>query len=149
MGTASNDAYKPLWVLFFVILGVTAITVLSKQVRAGEDKVPWRTDVAAAEAEAKAAGKPVLLYFTASWCGPCQQMRGATWGDAAVDAKLRSGYVPVKVDIDANRDTALAYEIDAVPTMVVLDTEGKADRRTTGFLDAEGFLSWLEGAKPL
>lgn len=145
----TNDAYKPLWVLFFIILGVTAVTAISTRVRAGEDKIPWRTDVAAAEAEAKAAGKPVLLYFTASWCGPCQQMRGATWGDAAVDAKLRSAYVPVKIDIDANRETAVAYEIDGVPTMVVLDADGKVERRTTGFVDAGEFLNWLEGRGPM
>lgn len=143
---STNDAYKPLWGLFAIIVAVTVVTFAVNTARGGKDNVPWRTDVAAAATEAKAAGKPVMLYFTASWCGPCRRMRGSTWGNAAVDAKLRASYVPVKVDIDADRDTAIAYEIDAVPTMILLDAEGKVARRITQFVDAEEFLAWLEGA---
>jgi thiol:disulfide interchange protein len=141
----TNNPYKPLWGLFAILVVVAGVTVFSKAT-ARKDNVPWRTDVAAAGLEAKQVGKPALLYFTASWCGPCQQMRSATWGDPSVDAKLRSSYVPVKVDIDSNRETALAYEIDAVPTMVLLDADGKVARRTTGFLEADEFLAWLGGA---
>ena len=139
---ANNNPFKPVWGLFAILVVVAAISLISKAT-AREDKVPWRTDVPAAGLEAKQAGKPVLLYFTASWCGPCQQMRSATWGDPKVDAKLRSSYVPVKVDIDANRATALAYEIEAVPTMVLLDAEGNVARRTSGFLEPDEFLAWL------
>lgn len=136
------NAYKPLRGLLLIILGVAAVTVLSRTLSA-KDKIPWRTDVAAAAVEAKGLGKPVLLYFTASWCGPCQQMRRATWSNAAVDGRLRSSFVPVKVDIDADRPTAIAYEIEAVPTIVLLDGDGKVARRMSGFMEADELLAWL------
>lgn len=143
-----GNAYKPLWVLFAVLLGVTAVTGISR-LRAPKDNIPWRTDVPAAKAESKGQGKPLLLYFTASWCGPCQQMKRTTWGDATVDARLRSEYVPVKIDIDVNPGMALLYEVDSVPTVMVLDTEGAVERHTIGALPAGAFLDWLDESPAL
>lgn len=143
-----NDAFKPLWGLLAILLGVTAVTAVSRAL-GPKDNIPWRTDVAAATAEAKDAGKPLLFYFTAAWCGPCQQMKRTTWGDAAVDARLRSAYVPVKVDVDANPGTALLYDITSVPTVIVLDADGTVERQTTGALPADELLAWLGGSGPI
>ena len=67
----------------------------------GKDRIPWRTDVAAAVADGAGEEAGAALLHGV-WCGPCQRMKGATWSDAAVEAKLQ-GYVPVKVDIDHER----------------------------------------------
>jgi thiol:disulfide interchange protein len=138
----SNSAYKPLWVLFAILLGVTAITAISKFVREGSDRIPWRQDVSAAAEEARRDGKPRLLYFTASWCGPCQKMKGETWSDGGVEAKLRA-YVPVKIDIDQNPALAQQHAIDSLPTMIVLDRDGNPVKRTSGFMTPSAILAWL------
>jgi thiol:disulfide interchange protein len=139
----TNSAFKPVWVLFAILVGFTAVSMIARSVGA-RDRVPWRTDVAAAVADGAREKKPVLLYFTASWCGPCQRMKGATWSDAEVEAKLK-GYVPVKVDIDRERATAESYQIDAVPTFVVLDAQGNTTKRATSFMPADEFLAWIGG----
>jgi thiol:disulfide interchange protein len=143
-----SNAYKPLWILLAMLLGVTAVTAISRA-RAPKDKIPWRTDVPAARAESAEAGKPMLLYFTASWCGPCQQMKRTTWGDPAVDARLRSAFVPVKIDVDVNPGMALLYEIRGVPSVVVLNAEGGIDRQMTDAMPAAEFLAWLDAPEPL
>jgi thiol:disulfide interchange protein len=139
----TNSPFKPVWGLLFILVAFTAITMIAKSVGA-RDRIPWRTDVAAAVADGAREKKPVLLYFTATWCGPCQRMKGATWSDAGVEAKLKS-YVPVKVDIDHERELAQSYQIDAVPTFVVLDGEGNTVKRETSFMPADEFLAWMDG----
>jgi thiol:disulfide interchange protein len=142
MSAKSTSAFKPLWGLFAILLGVSVVTVISKMVKPKEI-VPWRTDLSAAREEAKRDSKPLLLYFTASWCGPCQEMKSVTWSDPAVEMKLRN-YVPVKIDIDANQEMAQQYRIDGIPAFVLLDNAGDIDRQTSGFMEPVQFLTWLQ-----
>ena len=137
-----NQPLKPVWGLFFILLGVTAVSLLMKATRANEI-IPWRASYGTAVEEGRGAGKPVFVYFTASWCGPCQSMKHTTWADKNVEAALRS-YVPAKVDIDEHPDLAEKYRIGAVPTFIVLAADGHPLRRTDGALPPDDFLQWLK-----
>ncbi|KAJ8452176.1 hypothetical protein Cgig2_016757 [Carnegiea gigantea] len=67
------------------------------------------------ESKLKAAaklGRLAVLYFTATWCGPCRSI-------SPVYASLAERYpnvVLVKVDIDEARDVASQWNISSVPT---------------------------------
>ena len=71
----------------------------------------------------KDAGKPVLVDFSAQWCGPCQMA-------APIIDKLADEYkdkvLIVKVDVDENRETARQYGVMSIPTVIILkaDKEG-------------------------
>ena len=117
-----NQALKPVWGIFFVLLAVTAVSLLVKANRPDE-VVPWRAAYGPALDEARGAGKRTFVYFTASWCAPCQTMKHTIWADKDVEAALRD-FVPVKVDIDEHPDLARQYRIDGVPSFFVLDSSG-------------------------
>ncbi len=134
--------YKPLRFLITVLIALLIISAIARW-NAPHELIPWRTDFAAARAEAAQTHKRVLAYFTAEWCVGCEQLKRTTWTDPAVEKALRE-FVPVKIDIDQHRDLALRYLADPIPKFVVLDDEGNAVKEADGSLPPEDFLAWLK-----
>lgn len=66
--------------------------------------------------------EPVLLDFSATWCGPCRQM------DPVVDQLIAKGYPVKKVDFDRNRDLAQRFGVDRIPCFVMTVGGRETDR---------------------
>jgi thioredoxin 1 len=73
---------------------------------------------------------PLLVHFTAEWCGPCQGM--APFLEAFASARADSLPV-VRVDIDSHPDVAARFMVRAVPTLYVLQ-DGRVLGAHTGAL---------------
>ncbi len=134
-------------VLLMVVLGsAVVLSVVARSRDAGPDRVGWYDDLPAATRAATAQGRrPMLLDFTASWCGPCQEMKRTVWSDPAVAAAVAARVVPVRVDVDVHPDVARRYGAQYLPTLVLTDADGRELRRTEGFLSADEFRHWLAG----
>jgi thiol:disulfide interchange protein len=140
-----SSAGRPIFFIGAVVLGLTAIVGVS-QWRAAHVKelVQWRTDLAQAQAEAKAHHKLVFTYFTATWCAPCQTLKETTWADPKVAAALEKRYVPVKIDVDTQKELALGYRIDYMPSFFILNEAGAPIRQDSGYMDEATMLAWIE-----
>lgn len=71
---------------------------------------------AAEISSALASSQPVLLNFSATWCGPCRQVAPVVHELAT---ELRGRARVLKVDVDAERELAAQYNISRIPCFVV------------------------------
>lgn len=103
-------------------------------------------DLEGALKKAKAEHKLVLVDIYAEWCAQCRELDEKTWPDAAVKAWIAKNAVAIRIDTDKQRpDLAKKLGIAGYPTVLLLDAEGKEQRRILGFTKAEDMLKWLEG----
>ena len=85
---------------------------------------------------------PVLVDFTAAWCGPCKAMAPAIEDLAREFAGEVEVYL---VDIDANPQTTQAQGIMGVPTFMVFN-RGEVTDRFTGSMSRSKLAAALEAA---
>jgi len=99
-------------------------------------------------AAARAAGgdKPVVLVFSAVWCGWCRKLSAVTLADPAVVA-LRDEFGWVKVDADAEPDLAARLQVRGLPHTAVLDAAGRTLASRAGYMNAEDFVAFLREAR--
>ncbi len=98
----------------------------SAQVRPGVDE--WQPYSAARVAELNAAGRPLLVNFTASWCLTCLVNERNAFSDAAVQEIFRDKHVTLMKGDWTNRDPAITKALAAfgragVPLYVVYNSK--------------------------
>ncbi len=134
-----SSPLKPMLFIGIVLISLAVVVAVSK-FRTPPELVPWQNDYPKALAQARAANKPLLLYFTAEWCGPCQDMRRYVWSDPQVADAIKP-FIPVRIDIDTQPQFAGQYKAEeGIPLFVVLDTSGNEIRRVVGAMPAEEFI---------
>lgn len=86
--------------------------------------------------------KPVLVDFSAGWCGPCQALAPVLEAVAA-DEALRLDVV--KLDVDANPETATRYAIRGLPTLLLFKG-GAPVASHVGLLPKARLKAWIQDA---
>lgn len=92
------------------------------------------------ETEVLQAEQPVLLYFWASWCGPCQLMSPLI----NIAAKTYSDRLKVvKLEVDPNPVTVKQYQVEGVPALRLVQGE-KLLASTEGVIGKDKLLQFLD-----
>lgn len=96
---------------------------------------------------AKQEGRPVLIDFVADWCIPCHEMEATTFADRRV-ASLAQSFLMLRADLtmetDATKAVTERFDVRGVPTLILLDANGREVQRMVGYVSPEELVAAME-----
>lgn len=155
MGRIRDQRTVPMVLIAIAVLLVGArIASLLIKPDTANAQVRW-VSLEEAATLARANGKPLLLYFTAEWCGPCHQLDAEVFAKSEVAAAINENFVAVKI-VDRQREEGQntpdiaslqqRYNVRGFPTLQFVDPMGNELARMEGFRGREEFERVMESA---
>lgn len=153
LGAVHLDAYTlnhtKKWVktIGSIILSIGLVWNLS-MTGSKEYSIDWMDDLREAIKMAQAENKRVLIDFTADWCAACKKMDATTFKDGTVIKELERNWIPVKIDstVQSTKIESILkkFNITGLPSMVILDSDGRMVKKLAGFQEASDLKTELE-----
>ncbi len=130
-----------------LLVPTLAVITLASASRA-QAETSWHTTPKAAFDAAQASGKPILVFASATWCGPCQKMKKDTWADATVEAVVAGNFEMLKLDGDKHRKLLKKMKVSAFPTTLLYSPGGHYADMHEGYAAPLKLLTWLKQQQP-
>ena len=95
------------------------------------------------ENEVLRSDQPVVLDFSAAWCGPCKRLAPVLHASAEENAgTLKVG----KINVDEQMELAMRFQVSSIPMLVVFK-DGKAVAKSVGYRPKSEIAAMVEGAR--
>jgi len=99
-------------------------------------------------AKAKASHKRIFVDAFATWCAPCKELRKTTFKDAKAAAYFNQHFINFSIDVEKGDGINLAktWQVEGLPTLLIVDENGKVLANHTGYVDGNGLLQFAQEA---
>lgn len=148
----------PKWLIAIAILLVIAriaVHFSTREKTASNDAVNWVSLEEAAHL-AVSSNRPILMDFTAEWCGPCHVLDAEVFRDPAMAKEINERFIAVRITDRLREDGANSqvvtdlqrrYRVNGFPTVVFADASGGESGRMEGYGGREQFRSVMESVR--
>ena len=110
------------------------------------------TSFESAMTESKRTGKPVMIDFSADWCGPCQHLKSEVFEREDLAAQIQSIVIPVSI-VDRVEERGFnseetvylqdRFNANGFPTLIVVSGRTGLMTRTQGFAGPGATVAWI------
>jgi thiol-disulfide isomerase/thioredoxin len=133
------------------LTALVAASLLSAQVRPQQQNpvnssdrgLKWFGSYQAGMTAAQAQKRPVLIKFEAEWCEWCKKLDSEVFAQPQIIEALEN-YVCIKIDVEKQRNVALAYKIRSLPRIIIVNIHNEIVGDWLGFREAPAFSKSLE-----
>ncbi|HEV7763660.1 MAG TPA: thioredoxin fold domain-containing protein [Thermoanaerobaculia bacterium] len=156
MAPTSQRALPRLLIAIAILLVIARIVVhVSTREKPSNDSVNWVSIEEAAHL-AVSSNRPILMDFTAEWCGPCHVLDAEVFRDPAMAKEINERFIAVRVTDRQREDGANSevvaelqrrYRVNGFPTVVFADVSGGERGRMEGYGGREQFRSVMESVR--
>ena len=101
-----------------------------------------------AKSISKLTGKPIFIDCYTDWCGPCKRMAKTAFVDQKVGELYNANFINLKVEMEKNsdgREISRMYKINAYPTLLIINGDGKLQKKVVGMQKAGGLIQLANG----
>jgi thiol:disulfide interchange protein len=94
--------------------------------------------------QASAKNKYIFVDAYASWCGPCKMLKATTFKNNKVAEFYNNNFINVAIDMEKGDGPKLAsaWGLRAYPTLIILNSKGKAVYGTVGFIRPDDLIQF-------
>jgi len=100
-------------------------------------------------AKAKTENKSLLLYFTATWCGPCKYMQQYIFPDTTLSIYIKQHYIALKLDVDTKEGKLIYLKMHqpagprGVPAFIISNANEEVLKKAVGGMKTSQLLDFL------
>jgi outer membrane lipoprotein-sorting protein len=116
----------------------------ARLVKPEELNAKWLESLDEARKVAAATKRQIFVDFYAEWCGPCKLLEAECFGTSEFKA-LSKKLVFLRIDVDRQQSVSQQYNIEAMPTQMILKADGSIVDTRVGYSNRSDFFRWVYG----
>jgi len=111
--------------IVFIVIGSLWFVLNKNEAPSFQDgKIQWMDQFQEGLALSKKSKKPVLVFFSATWCYWCRKLNQDVFMKDDV-ASLSERFINILIDVDKNPELASTFGVRGVPDIYFMDQNGK------------------------